>query len=175
MTNKDRLEFEVCQELGIPCIPPKLNPDDDRVWVYAVAKIITYDMRHSYAVVKNGVVGSPIILRTFTSGGCAMIESLHPYRHLNKEFLPKKKDNASIRSFIAKSYGVPQEEVDALPDDKIRNLMLNYSIEAQISKDKRMEDANRMVAQNKLEKLKRQEGINTDDDVDKIEEIIFED
>ena len=137
MTEQEKLEFEACQYADVPCLPPELGTEDDgRIWVNAIAKVITYEMRPIYAIVRNNMLGSPIVVNTFGEGACARIESIHPYSWLEDQYLPSKMKDSELKRYLSVRYDVPLKSLNNVSPEKLIKLALHYGIDAQIRKEK---------------------------------------
>lgn len=130
MTAYEMLEFEVCQQTDIPAIPDPIGPDSKVIWVQAVAKIVTRDMKPSFAIVRNNLTDKPMVIKCFSTGGIGKILSIHPYMMLDRSILPSSKE--LIMRDLKEYTGFTMKKLREMPDEEFDRLMYKYAIERQI-------------------------------------------
>lgn len=136
MTAYERDELEALQYAGVPEIPAKVGKDTP-VWIDAIAKIVTVTGRDSLAIVRQKEYGKePVIRKVFNTDGVAKVVSVHPYKFLDGNFVPKLEDAAATKRYIASAYGVPVEKVDGRKKDELKALFYTHCIKAQLEYEK---------------------------------------
>lgn len=131
MTKQEQLEMDVLEYAQLPKIPEEAT-DETPMWIYAIAKIRTFTLSVGYAVVRYSYGERPTIIKAFYEGGFSGIISIHPYKFFDKKYLPALENIGSVRSFVAKTYGVDKAEVAKLGKKELLKLVYNYCIKRQL-------------------------------------------
>lgn len=124
-------EFEALKYAQVPQVPEKAT-EDTPVWIYAIAKVLTYTLSEAYIIVKNSYGGDPEIIKTFCPGGVARVLSVHPYKFLDTSYVPKLSGEADTRAFLAKIYGVDRSEVNKLKKAALLKLLYCWCMKKQL-------------------------------------------
>lgn len=132
MNNSDRYEYEALRYAELPCLPAPAE-ENGMVWIYAIAKTLSYSMSVGYAVVRNSYGESPKIIRSFGDGGVAKFTSIHPYKFLESRYCPTISGAAEMKAFLAKAYKVDKEKVAKLKNEALMKLFYNYCMTAQLA------------------------------------------
>lgn len=125
MTKQELLEFEVLRYAEVPEMPAPLS-EGTPVWTLAIAKVTTRTASASYAIVRNDYGRDPKVIKCFTTGGIATIDSIHPYEFLNLKVLPKFKSKEETRKFIARVYSKTLAEIEALTKEQQLRLLYEW-------------------------------------------------
>lgn len=153
MTKRELLEYEALTFAHVPQMPPEEDKDTP-VWVHALAKIKTYDLEDTFAVLRNGCGENHKVVKVFGTGGIGKIVSVHPYEFLDGRLLPDMDDTRRMQEYVMKTYGVPEKKVRPLKEEQLRRLIYNAAINDQVS---------RAAAERKrLEELERKKNENND-------------
>lgn len=131
MSKTDMEEVYALQYAGVPELP-KAADKSTPVWIYAIAKVLLYTMRESYVIVAQDYGRVPRVIRTFCDAGIAKTLSVHPYKFLDKRFIPNLEDAAATKKYIAGAYGVSLAQVNALKKDELQRLLYSHLIKIQL-------------------------------------------
>lgn len=145
MTQTQLEEFEALSYAGVPELPAPLKEGDP--WAKAIAKVRTYTNRESYAIVKRNFAGeNPIVVKVFSTGGLAKIESIHPYMMIDISYA-RCNTIAELDQLLARVYKKKVSEIKPLTmEQKTKlhqlyclNLMENREASMKASEEKRIE------------------------------------
>ena len=151
MTTEERLEYDALRAADMPQLPPALN-ENTPMWVNAIAVVTTYTLCKAYAIVRNNLTPSPDVIQFFGTGGIARIESIHPYKLLDSSLLPDMKDIRKMKEFVMKKYGVAEEKVRPLKEEKLKKLIYAYVMDAQVKRDRAQKERLEEVERNRSER-----------------------
>lgn len=132
MTKTEREELLALEWAGMPEVPQEAT-DGTPVWIYAIARVLTYTSRESWAIVRMDYGRTPAVVKTFSDGGVARILSIHPYKFLDDRFVPKMENAAATKNFIAAAYGVPPDSVARLKKPDLLRLFYMHCIKDQLA------------------------------------------
>lgn len=135
ITRTEREEFEALNWAGVPEIPAAEDKDTP-VWIYAIAVVTTTANRKSYAIVRQDYGRRPNMIKTFTDEGIARIDSVHPYKFLDANFVPKMENAAATKAYVAGAYGVTTDEIAKLKKPEILRLFYMHCIKTQLAAEK---------------------------------------
>ena len=135
MTKTEQEEFAALKWAGVPEIPA-VEDKKTPVWIYAIAKVTTTSNRQSYAIVRQDYGRKPNMILSFTDEGILRVDSVHPYKFLDANFVPKLENAAATKGFVAKAYGVPLENIMRLKKHEILRLFYMHCIKTQLESEK---------------------------------------
>ncbi|MBR3467085.1 MAG: hypothetical protein IKH15_07710 [Bacteroidales bacterium] len=139
MTKLELEELEVLRYANVPEIPAAAD-EHTPVWIYAIAKILTTNAQESYAIVRMNYGRVPTVVKTFNDKGIGKIVSVHPYKFLDSNFVPKLENAAATKKYIAAAYGVSEEEVKKLKKEELLRLFYSHCIKSQLTYEKKQSD-----------------------------------
>lgn len=136
MTQIEEFELEALRYAGLPEMPEEAGPDTP-VWIYAVAKLVMTTLSKGYAIVRNEYNGAPHMMKVFGTGAIARIESIHPYKFLDKKYVPTFKTEKQTKDFLAEVYGVERSSLNGLKKDTIAAMLYVYCMKKQLADESR--------------------------------------
>lgn len=138
MTRLELEELSALQYAGVPELPEEAD-EKTPVWIDAIARILTANAQEGFAIVRMNYGRTPSIMKTFNDGGIARIVSVHPYKFLDANFVPKLSNTTATKQYIAQAYGVPMEKVAHLKKDELLRLFYSHCIKSQLAYEKEKE------------------------------------
>ena len=102
--DEERL-FEALEYTGQPCLPEPVD-ENTPLWIYAIAKVLMTNLSTGYAVIRNDFGPQPYILKIFGNGAVANYQSIHPYKFLDKKYVPELKGGKDAEAFVKKVCGI---------------------------------------------------------------------
>lgn len=151
MNNLEKIEFEALRYAGVPELPEERGVNDG-LWTKAIAVVTNHLGAKSYAIVRANAKGSPSVIKVFDQGGIARIDSVHPYEFITSNLPVGVRTEAELRPFLAREYGVSEEEMNAVPKDKFLELYRKWELKASLDREKARKEREEKVAQAKAEK-----------------------
>ena len=132
MTRTEELELEAIRYARVPEMPEALN-EDTPVWIDGIAKLTMNTLGTGYAIVRNQYNGTPRYLKVFGNGSVASVVSIHPYKFLDKKYIPQFSGEPAIRTFVAEMYGVSKADVKQLSHEGLLAMVYNYCAKKQLA------------------------------------------
>ena len=136
MITRKQLDLEeVLAYVGITGLPKAVNLEKSkRVWATAILEVRKNNGTSSYAYTYNRYGAEPHFVKIWGSTGAIIeIMSVHPIYYLSKEYIPKFNGREEMDKYIATEYGLDINYVKTLDDDKIKTLVYNRAIDAEIT------------------------------------------
>lgn len=131
MNKSQEYELEALRHAGLPQLPPERD-ENTPVWIFAIAKIRTMLLGEAFAIVRNTFEETPAVLQYFGEGAIAKFESIHPYKFLDKKYVPTFDKQNTAKKFVAKVYEKPLAEVEKYNKADILKLVYNYCVQRQL-------------------------------------------
>lgn len=135
MNKTQQDETQALMYAGLPEMPAEADATTP-VWINAIAKCLSHNLRETYAIVKMNYGKSPIIVRSFNTDGIAKVVSVHPYKFLDAKFVPKFSRAADTNQYIANVYGVSVSSVSKLKKEERLRLFYTHCIKQQEAYEK---------------------------------------
>lgn len=161
MTPQDITMQECLSAVGLRSLPQKLDLNDDRTWLRAIALVTKVGGRKEFCLCENDGKGHPNVKRDF--GVCASIVqvcAIFPYEFADNTIVPTFKDDNEIIHYLTKSK-YDRAEIEALlkagDREEINRRINDLALSAQKSKiaeKKRCEEIKEFAQKAKEEKEK---------------------
>lgn len=135
MTKTEELELEAIRFACVPELPEPAGPDTP-VWIYAIAKVRMTNLSVGYAIVRNEYNGTPHVEKIFGSAAIARIESVHPYKFLDRKYIPTFGSDKEAKAFLEDVYGLEKGELAKRKKDELTALLYNYCAKRQLFDEK---------------------------------------
>jgi hypothetical protein len=140
------LTFAMCGDL-----PKPLAADNRTFWIKAISLIKKVDGTCSYVCMRHKTDDTFSVISDFDGKPFAGLEGnvveIYPYLFLDSTFLPNVSSIADAHEYLVGMYGENERaRINALPDKKVRELILKFAIEAQEAKYKNDMEASHELA-----------------------------
>lgn len=162
MNPQEETLMECLSACGLRELPPKIDADDNRTWLRAIALCTKVGGVKNFVLCENDGKGHPNIKRDFGRSACIVfIDSIHPFEFADKTIVPTFKDDAEIIHYLSKSK-YDRAEIEALlkagDREEIQRRIHAVAMAAQKSKiaeRKRVDEIKEFAQKAKAEKESR--------------------
>lgn len=135
MTHTQNEELQAIMYAQVPEIPAAEDKNTP-IWIFAIAKCLTYSCRETFAIVRMNYGKPPYIVRAFNTDGVAKILSVHPYKFLDNRFVPKLETKEAVIEFLAKAYDKDPNYIKSLKKADRMKLFYDCCIQTQLANEK---------------------------------------
>lgn len=114
MSPQEQTMMECLSATGLRELPPKLDANEKRTWLRAIALCTKVGGIKNYVLCENDGHGKAVVKRDFGRAACIVfIDSIHPYEFADNTIVPTFKDDNEIIHYLCKSK-YDRAEIEAL-------------------------------------------------------------